>query len=66
MSSNEVLEEELLALEAVKGKLRSKGVTLDSEKLTKGLVNVKNLSGQVCAFPSAQLLSNPIYKKFPL
>ena len=55
-----------MALEAVKGKLRAKGVTLEGDKLTKGMVNVKTLSEGLTSFPSVQLISNPLYKKFPL
>ena len=56
------------SLEEIRTKLREKGITIDSNKLNKGLLNTKNyaLDDNKEQFPSSSLPSNPLYKKFPL
>jgi preprotein translocase subunit Sec63 len=58
----------MTSLEEIKQKLRSKGIKFDANKLKQGLVNQKHEPydcGQLQC-PEKRLLSNPLYKKFPL
>ena len=38
----DVYEDEMTSVEEIRSKLRSKGIMIDSKKLTQGLINTKN------------------------
>jgi transcription-repair coupling factor (superfamily II helicase) len=66
----DILEEEMVALDEIKEKLRAKGIKFDSKKLAQGFVH--NTSphldplAKTLSIPANSLPSNPLYKNFPL
>ena len=66
----DILEEEMVALDEIKEKLRAKGIKFDSKKLAQGFVHNTNPNfdslAKTLEIPANSLPSNPLYKKFPL